>query len=64
MRMQMRRRTRPDERLRQEVGESLGRALSALPVLQLLPHPPDDSRYPVMQAGITDRVWDVAELLS
>jgi len=52
-----------DERLLKEVWETLGRARAVLRLLQLLPDSqfnPRDTRH----AGITDHVWDLAELLA
>jgi hypothetical protein len=48
-----------DERLQQKMGESLGCAVPLVRLLQLLP---DSSN--AMEAGITDRVWDLSELLA
>jgi hypothetical protein len=52
------------ERLQQKVGQSVGRVLPALRLLQLLPDHKTLRVTPAMEAGITDRVWTLADLLA
>jgi hypothetical protein len=62
--MQMRRLTRFDEWILEEVGEPVGCVLPAFRLLQLLPDSPLFARDACDATGITDHVWDLAELLA
>ena len=64
IRMQMRRLTRLTNAFSQEVGEPVGRVLPALRLVQLLPDSQTLRVTPAMEAGITDRVWTLADLLA
>jgi hypothetical protein len=52
------------ERLLKEVGEPLGSALPPLSRTTIFAASIARFALPAMQAGITDRVWDIAELLA
>ena len=63
MRMGMRRFTPFDQRFQQEGREPRSCRRDPLHVLQLLPHPPDASRYaPLWLPGLCDHVWEVEEI--
>ena len=63
IRMQMRRLTRLTNAFSKEVGEPVGRILPALRLLQLLPIHRSLRVTPAMEAGITDHIWEISELL-
>ena len=52
-----------DKCLLEKVREPLSRRRDLLRLLQFLPCSPDATRYPAMEAGLTDHVWPLAELV-
>ena len=54
----------PYERIQQENREPFRRSCARLLRIQLHQDSPDGTRTPAMAAGVTDRLWEVSDLVA